>query len=276
MSDMSDHRSGFGATPGQTGSVTPGRTGSVTPGQTGSVTEQATTLARDLKDQASSAVGQATRQMKDQVSAATDAAKGLASQAGDKLRSAAEEQKTAGADFVGGMAGAIRRAANEFDREMPQAADYIRRAAEQVDSVSEALRRRDLSELVGGVQDFARRQPTAFLGATVLAGFAAVRFLKSSTGTRPSTASGDPLSEFRSSPGTGMYGGGSSSPSDFGRPTANAGAGGLMQNTSPGARSGSSGDWPRSPSGAATQAGSPSQGSTAWQSPKPGGFGPNG
>ena len=31
-----------------------------------------------------------------------------------------------------------------------------------------------------GVQSFARRQPTAFLGLAVLAGFGVVRFLKSS------------------------------------------------------------------------------------------------
>jgi hypothetical protein len=43
------------------------------------------------------------------------------------------------------------------------------------------LRKRDLNELLGSVQDFARRQPTAFLGATVLVGFAAMRFLKSAT-----------------------------------------------------------------------------------------------
>jgi hypothetical protein len=36
-------------------------------------------------------------------------------------------------------------------------------------------------KLVADVQGFARRQPTAFLGAAVLAGFAAVRFLKAST-----------------------------------------------------------------------------------------------
>jgi hypothetical protein len=36
-----------------------------------------------------------------------------------------------------------------------------------------------MSEIVGNVQDFARKQPTAFFGAAVLIGFAAVRFLKS-------------------------------------------------------------------------------------------------
>jgi hypothetical protein len=105
----------------------------------------------------------------------------LASKAGEKVVSAIEEQKTAGADFVSGMAGSIRRAASEFGQ-IPQAAQYMRLAAVQVDRASEAFRRRDLNQLVSDVRDFARQQPTAFFGAAMLAGFAVVRFLKTSTG----------------------------------------------------------------------------------------------
>ena len=36
------------------------------------------------------------------------------------------EEQAAGADFVSGLAGAVRRAANEFDKDVPQAAQYIR------------------------------------------------------------------------------------------------------------------------------------------------------
>jgi len=110
-----------------------------------------------------------------------ESTKDLASKASEKVVSAIEEQKTAGADFVSGMAGSIRRAASEFGQ-VPQAAQYMRLAADQVDRASEAFRRRDLNQLVSDVRDFARRQPTAFFGAAVLAGFAVVRFLKTSTG----------------------------------------------------------------------------------------------
>src|SRR5438477_134038 len=46
-----------------------------------------------------------------------------------------------------------------------------------------------LSELMDNITTFARRQPGAFLGLSVLAGFAAVRFLKAtgSSGRRTST-----------------------------------------------------------------------------------------
>jgi len=57
----------------------------------------------------------------------------------------------------------------------------IRKAAGQLENVSDAMRNRDMSQIVGNVQDFARKQPTAFFGAAVLVGFAAVRFLKSGT-----------------------------------------------------------------------------------------------
>ena len=143
--------------------------------------QEAREVASDLKQEASRVAEHAAEQVKAKTSELSESAKGLASAAPEKMRTAVEDQKNAGADFVSGLAGAVRRAAAEFDDQLPQAGQYIRRAAEQIDGASEALRRRDLGQLVGEVQDFARRQPTAFLGAALLAGFAAVRFLKSST-----------------------------------------------------------------------------------------------
>jgi gas vesicle protein len=256
MSDMPDQRGGFGGTQGQTP-------------YKGSVGEQASSLVRDLKEQTSTVLDQATGQIKDQVSEAVDVAKDLASEAGDKLRGALEEQKTAGADFVGGVAGAIRRAANEFDHEIPQAAHYIRRAAEQVENVSDALRRRDIAELVGGVRDFARRQPTAFLGATVLVGFAAVRFLKSSTGPRPAMAGSGGMSGFRSPPAMGAYGStGANRSSDFRPSTGDAGYAGRAGSGSTGGFRPASGGMGPSSNGAPGEVGSrPSSGPP---SPAPG------
>lgn len=42
------------------------------------------------------------------------------------------------------------------------------------------MRNGSLNDVVDGVTSFARRQPAAFLGLSVLAGFAMVRFLKAS------------------------------------------------------------------------------------------------
>lgn len=158
------------------GSGRAGQGGSGTGSPMGKVGE----LAGEVKRQASGVAQDVTRQVKEQASHLTEEAKAAASGASDKLRTAVEDQKNAGADFVSGLADAVRRAAGEFDGQIPQAGDYIRRAASQMDGASDALRQRDLGELLKGVQDLARRQPTAFLGATVLAGFAVMRFLKSS------------------------------------------------------------------------------------------------
>jgi len=136
-------------------------------------------IGRDLKSQASDLAQSASETVKNQASKMTEAAREAASEAGEKVKSAVLDQKTAGADYVGNVAEAVRRASYEFDGQLPQAGHYIRQAAAHIDSVSEALRTRDISELAGEVQDFARRQPAAFFGAAVLAGFAAVRFFKS-------------------------------------------------------------------------------------------------
>ena len=119
-------------------------------------------------------------------------AKDMASDAGDHVSEALEDQKQAGADWAGGISDAIRRAAGELEHEMPPAAGYIRRAADEIDNVVDAVRRRDVRQLVSDVQDFARRQPTAFLGATVLGGFALVRLLKTSTSETAATTTGTP------------------------------------------------------------------------------------
>ena len=58
------------------------------------------------------------------------------------------------------------------------------KVAEGLEQVSEALRRRDLADLVESVEDFARRQPVAFIGGTVAAGLAFGRFMKSSAARR--------------------------------------------------------------------------------------------
>jgi hypothetical protein len=75
----------------------------------------------------------------------------------------------------------MRRAAREFDADLPLAGTYIRKAASQVEGVSDSIRTGNFNDLVRNAQAFARRQPTAFLGIAVLAGFGVVRFLKSSS-----------------------------------------------------------------------------------------------
>jgi hypothetical protein len=118
----------------------------------------------------------------------------------------AEEQKAAGAEQADGLARAVRRAADELEGTSPQIAHYVREAASSVDSLGRALRERSPADLLGGVEDLAKRQPVAFFGAAVLAGFALARFAKSSAqdahrptaqGIRPVPAEPPPVRETR-------------------------------------------------------------------------------
>jgi hypothetical protein len=157
------------------------------------IVSKAQDIGREMKDQASQFAKTATETVKSQAGNLQDSAREMASEAGERLRSGVSEQKAAGADYMSNIANIIRRTAYEFDGDLPQAGHYIRKAAAQLDSVSEAMRNRDMSEIVGNVQDFARKQPTAFFGAAVLAGFAAVRFLKSGSGAAGNEKTADRL-----------------------------------------------------------------------------------
>ncbi|MEA2944365.1 MAG: hypothetical protein QOD09_4894 [Bradyrhizobium sp.] len=148
--------------------------------QAKSVADQALAASRGLKEKAVEMAGSSAEAIKGRASEAMDAAKDMASQATDKLKQTVDGQKNAGADYVGNLADTLRRAAREFDHDLPIAGAYIRKAASQIEGVSDQIKTGNFSDLISGAQDFARRQPTAFLGLAVLAGFGAVRFLKSS------------------------------------------------------------------------------------------------
>ena len=98
----------------------------------------------------------------------------------DRARTLAEQQKQAGADQIGGVARAVYEAAREIELKMPQAAGFIHDAAAKLEGAAASLRERSVDELVGSFSKFARKQPAAFFGGAVLAGFALSRFLKSS------------------------------------------------------------------------------------------------
>jgi hypothetical protein len=136
------------------------------------VTDQAVSAGRDLKDKAAELVDATSTTVKDKASEFADSAKDVASQASDKLKQAVDTQKSAGADYVGSLAGTIRRAAKEFDGDLPIAGTYIRKAAAQVEGVADSIRTGNFNDLLRGAQSFAPRQPTAFLGMAVLAGLA--------------------------------------------------------------------------------------------------------
>jgi hypothetical protein len=111
---------------------------------------------------------------------ASDTAAEVAEGAAEQFRGKAEEQQRSGADFIDRLAGNIRQAAHAFENDAPFAARGINSSADYVEDAAEKIRNGTFRDLVDGASDFAKRQPAAFLGLSVLAGFAAVRFFRAS------------------------------------------------------------------------------------------------
>ena len=71
--------------------------------------------------------------------------------------------------------------ADDFRKLIDSSASRLAESASgALQRLSESVRGKDVSQLIQEAESFARRQPVAFLGAAALAGFLAVRFLKSS------------------------------------------------------------------------------------------------
>nr|UXE45863.1 hypothetical protein Hi04_10k_c5380_00015 [uncultured bacterium] len=113
---------------------------------------------------------------------ARDAISGAASQAGAKVVSGVNTQKARAADSLGSVAQALRQSGDQLrskDTGMP-VGQYISTAADRVERLSDYLRRSTVSNMMGEVEQFARRQPAVFIGGALMLGLLGARFLKSS------------------------------------------------------------------------------------------------
>ena len=101
-------------------------------------------------------------------------------EAKSRVREAADQQRGRAADAVGGVAGALHRAASDMKGENETMGRYADMAAERLDEVASYLRTADWTEVIHGAEDFARRQPYWFVGGAMAAGFLLARFVKNS------------------------------------------------------------------------------------------------
>ena len=152
--------------------------------------DQVADAGADVKQRVGDALRASTDEARDKFKEAADAAKDVAAGAADRLEDNAREQQRSGADFIGRFAGDIRNAARAFESDAPFAARGINSAAEYVEDAAEKIRNGTFRDLIDGATTFVKRQPAAFLGLSVLAGFAAVRFLKAS-GNQTSSSQGE-------------------------------------------------------------------------------------
>ncbi len=126
---------------------------------------------------------------------------GILNQVRDKAASQLNEQKTRATDSLGSVAQAVRQSTQHLrEQQYDTVAQFVERAADQIERFSNHLRERDLNELMSEAQRFARHQPAVFIGSSFAAGMLAARFIKAS---RPARSFDD-----RGYPG---YGGGADS-----------------------------------------------------------------
>jgi ElaB/YqjD/DUF883 family membrane-anchored ribosome-binding protein len=70
------------------------------------------------------------------------------------------------------------------DERRNAAASVVEGAAKQLDRLAEQLRSKDLEELADEARRFARERPAVFIGTSLMAGFVATRFARSSNRDR--------------------------------------------------------------------------------------------
>ncbi len=139
------------------------RTGQPAGTTAGQAKEQVQQKAADVKEQ----VQQTAADVKEQVTA----------QATDKLSG----QKEAASGSLNTVAHAFRQTGEQLrDNDQAGIADYVERAAGQVEHFAGYLSKRDIRGLAQDTEQFARREPALFLGGAFALGIFAARFLKSS------------------------------------------------------------------------------------------------
>ncbi|MBM7070080.1 hypothetical protein [Actibacterium sp. 188UL27-1] len=141
-----------------------------------------------------SAATQAKVTASDVTEQAKSAARDVAQNAASAAKDQAETAKSSVADEMSGVASALRTAAEEMRSGSPQERTFGQ-IAEGLADASEAMRDRDLSEMVQDVSAFARKNPLVFLGGAALIGFAATRFAKASNAPNQQTTLHTPGTE---------------------------------------------------------------------------------
>ncbi len=135
---------------------------------------------------------------------ATASAGHLAERAADVGIQQADHGRELAAEGIDKVARAVRRLSTDMEADQPQIAGVALTAADQADKVARYLRETDARQIIGNVEDAARKTPLVFLGGAFLLGMAASRFIKAAGGDRsqagrpaiPRTATG-----YRSSKG---------------------------------------------------------------------------
>ena len=110
---------------------------------------------------------------------------GIVKRVRDRAGAQFATQKDMATDGIGTIARAVRRTTQELrEQQHDTMADYVDRAADQLERLSSGLKKKDVGELFRDAQSLARRQPAMFVGSAFAIGLLGARFLKSSSPDR--------------------------------------------------------------------------------------------
>lgn len=132
--------------------------------------QQTGTTQQQVKDKAENLANQAQDKAGDVLDKAQETAKTTITQ-----------QKGRAAEMVDSIADALHQTGQHLeDNNQAPIANFAHQAATRLEQFSDDLQNKSVDEMVGGVEDFARRDPQLFLGGAVVLGLLAARFFKAS------------------------------------------------------------------------------------------------
>ena len=130
---------------------------------------------------------QITGQIKEQAQSAVQQGQEYAGQAvgvvGTRVKTALTQQKDALATGITDAAQILKQNGDSFRTQGVGAfaAPYIDQAAAKLTEVGTTIQGKDVDEVLRDTENFGRAQPAYFIGIAALLGFAAARFLKSTS-----------------------------------------------------------------------------------------------
>lgn len=124
---------------------------------------------------------------------ATASASHLAERAADLGIQQADRGREMAAEGIDRVAQTVRRLSTDMQTDQPQIANAALTAADQAEKVAQYLRENDAREIIGKVEEVARRQPLIFLGGAFVLGVAASRFIKAAAGGGRAAQAGERL-----------------------------------------------------------------------------------
>jgi len=114
------------------------------------------------------------------VSQVRDQVASLRGQAGDKLRSVADDGKTKATTLLDDVAGIIEDAARSIDERLGgEYADYAHRASSAVSGFAGRIREKSVDDIVDDTRDIVRSSPGVAIAAAAVVGFALMRVIRS-------------------------------------------------------------------------------------------------